>query len=64
MRVNFISSKDAGETRTIYVWSDNLKIMWGSDTDDIIRNLFESFFTYYQEELKIVEANLILKVLS
>ena len=27
MRVNFISSKDTGETRTIYVWSDNLKIM-------------------------------------
>ena len=27
MRVGFISSKDTGETRTIYVWSDNLKIM-------------------------------------
>ena len=38
--------------------------MWGSDADDIIRDLFEYFFTYYQEELKIVEANLILKVLS
>ena len=23
MHVNFISSKDTGETRTIYVWSDN-----------------------------------------
>ena len=39
MRVNFVSSKDAGETRTIYVWSDNVKIMWSSDTDDIIREL-------------------------
>ena len=36
MRVNFISSKDTGETRTIYVWSNDTKIMWGSDTDDII----------------------------
>ena len=44
MRVNFISSKDTGETCTIYVWSDNVKIMWGSDTDDIIRKRFESFF--------------------
>ena len=44
MRVNFLSSKDTGETRIIYVWSDNVKIMWSSDTDDIIRKRFESFF--------------------
>ena len=25
MLVNFISSKDIGKTRTIYVWSDNKK---------------------------------------
>ena len=31
MRVNFISSKDTGETRTIYVWSDNVSIIWCSD---------------------------------
>ena len=37
MRVNFISSKDTGETRTIYVWSDIVSIMQGSDADDIIR---------------------------
>ena len=43
MRVNFISSKYAGETHAIYVWNANLKIMWGSDTDNIIRELFESF---------------------
>ena len=53
MRVNFIFSKDTGETRTIYLWSDNVKIMWVSDTDDIIRDLFESFLHNYQEELKI-----------
>ena len=54
MRVNFISSKDTGETRTIYVWSDNVSIMRGSDTDDIIRELFRSFLHNYQEELKII----------
>ena len=36
VRVNFTSSKDTGETRTIYAWSNNAKIMWGSDTYDII----------------------------
>ena len=29
MRVNFITSKDTGETRTIYVLSDNKDIMRG-----------------------------------
>ena len=43
MRVSFISPKDTRETRTIYVWSDNVKIMWGNDTDNIIKELFESF---------------------
>ena len=41
MRVNFMSSKDNAETRTICVWSYNTKIMRGSDTDDIIREPFE-----------------------
>ena len=53
MHVNFISSKDTGETRTIYVWSDNVSIMQGSDTDNIIREIFRSFLRNYQEELKI-----------
>ena len=37
MRVDFISSEDTREIHSIYVWSDNAKIMWGSDTDNIIR---------------------------
>ena len=51
MRVNFISSKDTGEIPTIYVWSDNVSIMWRSDTDNIIRERY--FLRNYQEELKI-----------
>ena len=40
MRVNFISSNNNGETHTIYVWSDNVSITRGSDTDYIIREHF------------------------
>ena len=57
MRVNFISSKDTGETGTIYVWSDHKKIMWGSDTDNIIRELFESFLDNYQKELERIKGS-------
>ena len=57
MRVNFISSKDTGETRTIYVWSDNVSIIRDSDTDDINGALFRSFLHNYQEELKIIKGS-------
>ena len=57
IRVNIISSKDTGETHTIYVWSDNKSIMWGSETDDIIRDLFESLLHNYQEELKMISGS-------
>ena len=57
MCVNFISSKDTGEIRTIYVWSNNESIMWGSDTNDIIKDLFESFLYNYQEELKTISGS-------
>ena len=57
MHVNFISSKDTGETRTIYVWSDNVSIIRGSDTDDIIRENFRSSLRNYQEELKIIKGS-------
>ena len=55
IRVNIISSKDTGETCTIYVWSDNVKIMWRSDTDDIIREIFKSFLHNYHDEFKIIK---------
>ena len=47
VRANFISSKDTGETRTVYVWSDNVSIMWGSDINDIIKEIFRSFLGNY-----------------
>ena len=32
VQVNFVSSNDTGETRTISVLSDNEEIMWGNET--------------------------------
>ena len=53
MYIYFISSKDTGETRTTYVWSDNKEIRWGSETDDIINKLFTSLLDNYQKEEQI-----------
>ena len=53
MHVNFISSKDTGEARTINILSDNEEIMLGYETDDIIINFFESFLNNYQKEEQI-----------
>ena len=57
MRVNFVSSKDSGGTRTIYAWSGNISIMRGSDTDDNIKEIFKSFLHNYQEQLKIINGS-------
>ena len=50
MHVHFISSKDTGETHTIFVWSDNEEISSGNETDDIIKELFKCFLNNYQKE--------------
>ena len=43
MAMNFISSTDSDETRTVHTKSNNVEIMMGSETDEIIKDLFESF---------------------
>ena len=43
MHVNVISSNDTGETRTIFVQSNNEEIRLGSKTDDIVKGLINSF---------------------
>ena len=48
--VNFVSSKDAGETSTIFVQSDNEEIRLGNETDDIVKGLLNSFLNNYQKE--------------
>ena len=57
VRVNFISSKDTGETCTIYTQSNNASIMQGRDTNDIIEELFESFLHDYQEKFKTIKGS-------
>ena len=44
MAINFIFSKDSDDTRTAHTKSNNVEIMMGSETDEIIEDLFESFF--------------------
>ena len=52
MAINFISSKDSDETRTMHTKSNNVEIMIGSETDEIIDDLFGSFLQKYQEGLE------------
>ena len=52
-----ISSKDTGETRIIYTWSNNVSIMRARDTNDIIKELFKSFLHDYQEKLKTIKGS-------
>ena len=50
--INFISSKDSDKTGTMHPKSNNIEIMIGSETDEIIEDLFESFLQKYQEVLE------------
>ena len=52
MRINFISSKDSEETRTMHTKSNNVEIMMGSETDHIIDEHFEFLLQRYQEGLE------------
>ena len=52
MAINYISSKDSDETQTMHTKSNNVKIMLGSETNEIIENVFVSFLQKYQEELE------------
>ena len=52
MVINFISSNNSDETRTMYTKSNNVEIMIGSETNGIIEDLFESFLQKYQEGLE------------
>ena len=52
IQINFISSKDSAETCTMYTKSDNVEIMLGSKTDDIITECFDSLLQKYQKKLE------------
>ena len=51
--INFISLKPGSdETRVMHTKSDNEEIVTGSDTDEIIEELFESFLQRYEQNLE------------
>ena len=51
--INFTSLKpDSNETRIMHTKSDNEEIMVGSNTSDVIKELFKSFLQRYQEGLQ------------
>ena len=50
VRVNFLSSNDTGEIRTIFVLSNNEEIRLGNETDGIVKRLISSFLNNYQKE--------------
>ena len=50
MYVNFTSSKDTGETRTIYVWRDNEEIRLDNATDYTINKLLKPLLDNYQKK--------------
>ena len=49
MTFNFISFKDFDETRTMHTKSNNVEIMMGSETNEIIEELLKYFLQRYQE---------------
>ena len=52
-QINFISLKpDSDETCVMHTKSDNKEFMNGSDTDEIIKELFTSLLQRYQENLQ------------
>ena len=52
MLINFTSSKDSEEIRTLHAKSNNIEIMMGSETDDIIKEIFEKNKKKHQGELE------------
>ena len=49
--INFVSSKnDSDEIRTMHTKSNNVEIMIGSETDEIIKEIFESLLQNYRKD--------------
>ena len=52
MAISLISSKDSDETRAMNAKSSNVETMMGSETDEIIEELFKSLLQRYQQGLE------------
>ena len=49
MKIIFILISDYKDERPLYAKTKNVEIMMGSDTDKIVKELFESIIQKYQE---------------
>ena len=52
MQINFISSKDSAETRTMHTKGHNREIMMGNERDEISKKVFDSLLQKCQEGLE------------
>ena len=52
MSINFVSSKDFDETCNMHTKTDNIEIIMGSETNDIIEELRESLLQSYHINLE------------
>ena len=52
MSINFISSKDSDETCNLHTKSNNIEIVMGNETDEIIEKLFGSLLENYHKDLE------------
>ena len=52
MQIIFVSFTDANETREMHTKSDNITIMSGIETEDVINEVFNTFCKRYQEGLE------------
>ena len=50
--MKYLITKVSDETRYVYTKSNNTKIMVGSETDEIIKELLKSISQWYQEGLE------------
>ena len=50
--INFFSSKDSEEIRTMHSKSDNIEVLIGNETNENIEKIFESFLQRYQKGLE------------
>ena len=50
MAINFFSSKDSEEIRTMHSKSENIEITICSETDEIIENFFVFFYKYIKKD--------------
>ena len=52
MSINFISLKNSDEVRTMYTKSDNVDIITGVDTNDVVQEILKSTLERYQTGLQ------------